>query len=316
MALVVADRVKETTSTSGTGTLTLGGAVTQFQSFSSGIGVGNTCDICILDANGTDWETANDCVVGSGTLTRGNFQASSTGSVLNLSSGVHTVYSTLTAERYRLRSANGYGNGILPSSSYTSVQSSGITPNFAINGSSSISVSCNYASAVKYFCGWYAPIPTTVPYRVVLYAKYSSEYQTYSESVFGVGFGWTNGTSSELISSMGAYVFNYNTSPINSLTTTYSSLTVTNMMGSISRAALFGGCWIGFYYDGTTVTLQFSPDGVNFYPVYAITASSGYLGASGYSNIYVALVNQSTSAIPSQSLCITVWDNDGIGRTY
>ena len=42
MALVVADRVQETTTTSGTGTLSLAGAVPGFQTFVSGIGSGNT----------------------------------------------------------------------------------------------------------------------------------------------------------------------------------------------------------------------------------------------------------------------------------
>ena len=40
MAFQIADRVKETTTTTGTGTLNLGGAVSQFQTFVSGIGNG------------------------------------------------------------------------------------------------------------------------------------------------------------------------------------------------------------------------------------------------------------------------------------
>ena len=42
MALVLKDRVKETSTTTGTGCLTLGGAVTGYQSFDSAIGSGNT----------------------------------------------------------------------------------------------------------------------------------------------------------------------------------------------------------------------------------------------------------------------------------
>ena len=60
MALVLADRVKETTNTTGTGTLTLAGAVSGFQSFAA-IGNGNTTYYTIV--SGTDWE------VGIGTYT-------------------------------------------------------------------------------------------------------------------------------------------------------------------------------------------------------------------------------------------------------
>ena len=55
MALVLKDRVKETTTTTGTGTVTLAGAVTGYQAFSA-IGDGNTTHYVIEDANGTGWE--------------------------------------------------------------------------------------------------------------------------------------------------------------------------------------------------------------------------------------------------------------------
>jgi hypothetical protein len=60
MALVVFDRVQETTATTGTGTITLGGAVTGYQSFAV-VGDGNTTFYCIT--NGSQWE------VGIGTYT-------------------------------------------------------------------------------------------------------------------------------------------------------------------------------------------------------------------------------------------------------
>ena len=62
MALVVKDRVRETTTTTGTGTITLGGAATGFQSFSV-IGDSNTTFYTIQLSNTNEWE------VGVGTYT-------------------------------------------------------------------------------------------------------------------------------------------------------------------------------------------------------------------------------------------------------
>ena len=61
MALVIADRVKETTTTTGTGAITLAGAVATFQNFVAGIGHGNTCYYAIT--SGSNWE------IGLGTVT-------------------------------------------------------------------------------------------------------------------------------------------------------------------------------------------------------------------------------------------------------
>ncbi len=70
--LVQKDRVKETTNTTGTGTWTLAGAVTGFQTFSSTVGDGNTCNYAASDG-GSNWE------VGVGTYTSaGNTRARTT----------------------------------------------------------------------------------------------------------------------------------------------------------------------------------------------------------------------------------------------
>ena len=81
MALVVADRVQETTTTSGTGTLSLAGAATGYQSFVSGIGNGNTTYYVISDPIANVWE------VGLGTVTSGSPNTLSRDTVLSNSSG-------------------------------------------------------------------------------------------------------------------------------------------------------------------------------------------------------------------------------------
>lgn len=97
MALVVADRVKETTTTTGTGTVTLAGAETGFQSFSA-VGNGNTTYYTIT--NGTDWEVGVGTYTASGTtLSRDTVLSSSnSGSLVNFGAGTKEVFITFPAE--------------------------------------------------------------------------------------------------------------------------------------------------------------------------------------------------------------------------
>lgn len=81
MALKLADRVQETTSTSGTGTLNLAGAVTGYQSFVTGIGSGNQTYYCIYDNTAGVWE------VGTGTVTAGTPNTLSRTTIYSNSSG-------------------------------------------------------------------------------------------------------------------------------------------------------------------------------------------------------------------------------------
>jgi hypothetical protein len=102
MAKIWADRVKETTATTGTGTITLAGAVAQHQAVSAGIGDGNTCDYCLLSGNGTDWETGLGTVGGGGTtLARSTIYASSNAGAAISLTGTSTVFVTTPAVHAR-----------------------------------------------------------------------------------------------------------------------------------------------------------------------------------------------------------------------
>jgi hypothetical protein len=100
MALVLADRVKETTTTTGTGTVTLLGASSGYQSFAA-IGNGNTTYYTIASQTASEWEVGIGTYTSSGTtLSRDTVLSSSnSGSLVNFSAGTKDVFVTQPAER-------------------------------------------------------------------------------------------------------------------------------------------------------------------------------------------------------------------------
>jgi hypothetical protein len=97
MAFVINDRVKETTSTLGTGTVTLSGAALGFQSFSSGIGAGNSTYYTL--ALGSQFEVGIGTLTNATTFTRDSVITSSNASTLvNFSSGVKDIFVALPAK--------------------------------------------------------------------------------------------------------------------------------------------------------------------------------------------------------------------------
>ena len=84
MALVLDDRVKETSTTTGTGTLNLSGAVSGFQTFVAGVGNGNTTYYAIVNRDEAEWET------GIGTVTDASTTAYSSSNEVS-ASGTYTA---------------------------------------------------------------------------------------------------------------------------------------------------------------------------------------------------------------------------------
>ena len=124
MALVLADRVKETSSTTGTGSFTLGGASTGFQSFDSAIGNANTTYYVIENTSAGEWETGLGTFTSPSTLARTTVTSSSnSGSPVNFSSGSKTVFVDMSATKGPagvLGVANG-GTGVATSTGSGSV---------------------------------------------------------------------------------------------------------------------------------------------------------------------------------------------------
>jgi hypothetical protein len=111
MALVIANRVKETTTTAGTGTVTLLGASAGFQSFAV-VGNGNTTYYTIAAQTGTEWEVGVGTYTSSGTtLARTTVLSNSSGtqpSALSFSAGTKDVFVTYPSE-YSVSATNDPG---------------------------------------------------------------------------------------------------------------------------------------------------------------------------------------------------------------
>ena len=102
MALVLNDRVKESTTTTGTGTVNLGGAATGFETFVAGVGNSNTTYYCIAGQGTAEFEVGIGTVTDASpdTLSRTTILSSSNSdSAVNFSAGTKDVFCTLPASK-------------------------------------------------------------------------------------------------------------------------------------------------------------------------------------------------------------------------
>tara|TARA_R100001480_G_scaffold50870_1_gene64237 strand:+ start:245 stop:1732 length:1488 start_codon:yes stop_codon:yes gene_type:complete len=109
MALVVNDRVKETSTTTGTGTFDLAGAVSGFETFVAGIGSGNTTYYAIVNENG-EFEVGLGTVTDAATDTLARttiISSSNSDSAVNFAAGTKDVFCTLPASKAVILDASG-----------------------------------------------------------------------------------------------------------------------------------------------------------------------------------------------------------------
>jgi hypothetical protein len=97
--LQYADRGKETTTTIGTGDITLAGAVAQFTTIASEVDLNTWFGYAIVGQPGTEWETGLGYLSGSTTLVRSQPKDGSSGTetLVNFSSGTKNVFLTIPA---------------------------------------------------------------------------------------------------------------------------------------------------------------------------------------------------------------------------
>ena len=101
MALVINDRVKVTSTTTGTGAMALGTAVTGFETFAQGIGNNNTTYYCIFNQGTNEFEVGLGTLDGtSANLTRTTvISSSNSDAAVNFAAGTKDVFCTLPASK-------------------------------------------------------------------------------------------------------------------------------------------------------------------------------------------------------------------------
>jgi len=116
MAFIVNDRVKETTTTTGTGAVTLAGASSGFDTFAAGIGGSNVTYYTIAHQAVDEWEVGVGTLNGgASTLTRTQIISSSNGdAAVSFAVGTKDVFCTLPAGKIATPEAEAYGSSANP----------------------------------------------------------------------------------------------------------------------------------------------------------------------------------------------------------
>jgi len=100
MAFVIADRVRETTTTTGTGTITLGGAVTNFETFTANLSNSDTTYYAIVDNTNGAFEVGLGTFTSSGTtLARSVIASSNSNNLVDFGAGTKDVFITIPASK-------------------------------------------------------------------------------------------------------------------------------------------------------------------------------------------------------------------------
>ena len=115
MAFKLNDRVKESSATTGTGTITLGGAVSGFESFSAGIGGDNTTYYCIFETGTNNFEVGFGTLnSGASTLARTYVISSSNSDAKVNFAGATEVFCTVPGAKIGLPTPEEYGSSSAP----------------------------------------------------------------------------------------------------------------------------------------------------------------------------------------------------------
>ena len=140
MAFKLNDRVKESSSTTGTGTFTLGGAVSGFESFSAGIGGDNTTYYCIFETGTNNFEVGLGTLNGAASTLARTYVISSSNSDAKVNfAGATEVFCTVPGAKIGLPTPEEYGSSSAPKViTVTVADKSGLHPYQSAGGASTL----------------------------------------------------------------------------------------------------------------------------------------------------------------------------------
>jgi len=115
MAFKLNDRVKESSATTGTGTFTLGGAVSGFESFAAGIGGDNTTYYCIFETGTNNFEVGLGTLNGAASTLARTYVISSSNSDAKVNfAGATEVFCTVPGSKIGLPTPEEFGSSSAP----------------------------------------------------------------------------------------------------------------------------------------------------------------------------------------------------------
>jgi hypothetical protein len=276
-------------------------------------------------ANAIQYNDGSGGFAGAGPLTDGQLLIGSTGvapQAAALTAGLNVTI-TNGPGTITIASTGGGGGGPNPyaakvpeASSWTTLNGTGMTVTESTAASGLVqalnitSGSLVGGTSPRKVQGLYRAVPSP-PYRIV--AALSPRVPFVASAVGMSGIGWYDGTKLQLINIytiggntyVGVDAYNSITS-LNSNTITPTTSYLITTPGQVT--------WFGLYDDGTNVHFQTSSDSVNWWDLYSVAKSSGFLGASGYANA-VFFTDAIGSAGPVVTSTLLVWDENGLSRT-
>ena len=124
----------------------------------------------------------------------------------------------------------------------------------------------------------------------------------------GVGIGWTDGTKLQALIAGGGSTGSPLAGPLYRVTSFTGFAANTYASDQFIESFMVPHLtWLRIRDDGTNITLSLSHDGLNFLQLYTVAKASGYLGASGYSNLALVLMNGVSEIAPGGTALIESW---------